>query len=155
MTAKKDKDDLIIGKKMLEEFFRKSIDVLINWKAGFGLPLVRRGGFPTISKSEFNAWAREWDCAEIAPSKITAEHLDKVTRRKKIAEIPNTILEGIDEIKKIFHRPNPLVNTWIRDFEDCPIRKERGSYTVGKRDLIQWLEKHRIQWGHYPGESRR
>jgi len=159
MAAKKmeekKSDDLIIGKKMIEEFLKKDIDFALTWMRAFEFPLKKRSGFPSISKKEFHTWAETWEIANIPPHKISTEMLERIARKKRIAAMENEKLVGINEIAAVVHRPTYDVSPFLKNYDDCPIKKIGGILQVGKRDLIEWLEENKIPWGHYMGESTR
>jgi len=166
MAAKKmeekKSDDLIIGVKNIEDFMKKSMDEIHYWRTMFDFPLSREGGSPAVSKSAFLNWLNEWEIYEVEPTKITRTILERVARRRRIAAMENAPLVGINAICEAVHRPGHFIIDWIKQYDDCPVKKIEGSsggrfenLQVKKRDLIQWLEANRIPWGYYMGESTR
>mgnify|MGYP000871002937 CR=1 FL=1 len=151
----KEKDDLIRGKDAIEEFTGHAYEALMfHWKSAFDFPIKKVDGFPALSKNEFYAWARFWKVANIPPGKITSEMLEKEARRQRIAAMENTKLKNIDEIARFINRSTFTVSDWQKNYDACPIEKTNRVLSVGRRDLIEWLEKTGISWGHYPGVTR-
>jgi len=156
MKEKAIKDDLIRGKDAIEELTGQPYEALMfHWKSAFDFPIKRVDGFPALSKNEFYQWARFWKVANIPPGKITNAMLEKEARRQRISAMENKTLKNIDEIARFVNRPTHTIVDWQKFYDTCPIQKDNRIFSVGARDLIQWLEKNKIQWGFYMGESTR
>lgn len=156
MREKEINNDLIRGKDAIEKFTGQAYEVLqFHWKSAFDFPMKRQDGFPALSKNDFYSWARFWKVANIPPGKITSEMLEKEAQKQRIAAMPNVTLKNIDAIAHFVNRPTYTVSDWQKFYDTCPIKKQNRIFSVGVRDLVEWLEKSRISWGHYPGETTR
>lgn len=138
---------ILSGKADLEEFFKKSFVTLLDWRAGYEMPLKKRGGFPSLDMAEFKAWANEYGVADIDPKKITNDQLEVAARRKRFAEMEDRPLNNIDEICEFTDKDKALIISWNKSYMDCPIKKTDRIYSVNTRPLCVWLNKHGIEFG--------
>ncbi len=156
---KEKEEDLIQGAINIEEATGVACEVLrFHWKSAYDFPIKKVNGFPALSRKEYQEWRRFWGVENIPPGKLSNGILEKSAREKRIAAMPNTLLNGIDEIKKATNQQGHDIIDWIKNFDDCPIEKVDGTFgklRVKKRDLIQFLERNGLRWGFYMGESTR
>lgn len=148
--------DFILGKDAIEAFTGQAFLLMaFHWKEAFDFPLKKIEGKPALSKKEFQQWLRAWDVDTIPRRKISTTVLEKTARKKRIAEMENKTITGINGIANFVNKLPYEIHDLYANYPSCPVKKINGQLSVGARDLVQWLEATQIRWGHYPGESTR
>jgi hypothetical protein len=138
----------IIGKAALEAMFAKPFHVLLNIKASDQLPIENINGFPAISPDKLSIWMAENGFTSSDPKTITLETLNRNREKRRIEQLPDRQLNGINEIIDYFGFPQDIIVDFFKLYETCPIQRLGRVYRVSIRVMAMWLFENHITWGH-------
>lgn len=144
-----EEDRVIVGAKNIEDFLKRSYISIVTLRASYGLPMKKRGDFPSLSMAEFRAWCKTLNLDPEAPEKLTVEVISDAWDLRQLESFPDTELRSFSDIVAFTKRPANVIQDWIMYFSDCPIQKGPGNEkirlaSVRTRALVKWMHKRKI-----------
>lgn len=142
------KDIILSGAPAIEKFMGRNFIALIDLRSVYEFPMKKRIGFPSLSMTEFKAWAVEYEVDNIDPKKITAAMLE--AHRIKIFESSqeDLPLNSLGEIVEFTGWPQNEIIDWFKYYVGCPIKRVDRVYSVGTKELSNWMRENKMKKEH-------
>jgi hypothetical protein len=136
----KQADVILMGAKEIEKQLHRSYLVLMDLKTGYGFPLKRTGGQPSVDLRELAEWVAEWGQGW-SFEKITTEVLHARKNRLNLLAMPETPLKSISEIAEFTSCELHEILNWVKLGVGCPIKidDETGGISVDGKKLRSWM----------------
>ena len=145
-SEKKQDDVILISAKEIEKQLHRSYPALMDLKTGYGFPLRRTAGQPSLNLRELDEWVKEWGNGRPF-EKITTEVLQARRTRLNLLAMPETPLGSINEIAEFTGCELHEIANWHKLGVGCPIKKDKTGFSVDGKELRLWMNDQGIWAG--------